>query len=484
LLAGDFNSDGKPDLAVVTSSAMGLVTGRNDTQNAVLILLGKGNGTFSSPVSYSAGPFAESANSIVAGDFNGDGKLDLAVVNAFGGAEDSSSTIGFLFGKGDGTFSEGTSVPVANLESIAAGDFNGDGKLDLAAATGAGLAILLGRGDGSFVRSATYPANQSSLVVADFNRDKILDLIAGNYYLLGNADGTFQPPVLWIGDSFPNGYIDVNVGYLVAADLNRDGRIDLAGISTLGVVSFLNISQQQPAVTVVSSASFAIGPVAPESLATAFGNGLALGTSVAPAGQPLPNMLGVTTVSVEDASGTTRPAPLLYVATGQINFLIPAGTSSGTATITITTAMLGANLVHTAQVQIAPVAPSVFTFNDEGLAAAYVTRVRPGQPQTNESLFTLQNGVPAARPIDLGPAGDKVYLILFGTGVRNAATASVSVDIEGLNAPVSYAGPQNGFEGLDQINVLLPRALVGSGDVSVVLTAAGIAANTVHLTIK
>jgi uncharacterized protein (TIGR03437 family) len=96
----------------------------------------------------------------------------------------------------------------------------------------------------------------------------------------------------------------------------------------------------------------------------------------------------------------------------------------------------------------------------------------------------LQNGIPDARPIDLGPASDKVYLILFGTGVRNAATASVSVDIEGLNAPVSYAGPQNGFEGLDQINVLLPRTLAGSGDVSVVLTAAGIAANTVHITIK
>jgi uncharacterized protein (TIGR03437 family) len=226
--------------------------------------------------------------------------------------------------------------------------------------------------------------------------------------------------IVWIGDVFPNGATDVSFSSSIAVDLNRDGKTDLAGISTRGVVSFLNISQRQPAVTVVSSASFAIGPVAPESLATAFGNDLALVTSAVPAGQALPTMLGETTVSVEDASGTTRPAPLLYVATGQVNFLIPAGTSSGTATITITTAMLGANLVHTAQVQISPVAPSLFTLNENGLAAAYVTRVRSGQPQTYEPLYTLQNGMPIAKRIDLGPAGDQVYLILYGTGVRNA----------------------------------------------------------------
>ena len=246
----------------------------------------------------------------------------------------------------------------------------------------------------------------------------------------------------------------------------------------------LNISHPQPAVTVVSAASMTIGPVAPESWTTAFGNNLALGTTATPSGQPLPTTLGETTVTAGDAAGTTRPAELLYVSPGQINFLTPADTSSGTATVTVTTKTLGSNLVHTAQVQIAPVAPSLFTLNGESLAAAYITRVRPGQPQTNEALFALQNGSVVAKPIDLGPATDQVYLVLYGTGVRNAGTGGVSVDIEGLVKPVSYAGAQNQFEGLDQINVLLPRSLAGSGDVSVVLTAAGLDANTVHIRIQ
>lgn len=260
--------------------------------------------------------------------------------------------------------------------------------------------------------------------------------------------------------------------------------MDVAGLVEFGLASFLNTSPPPSQLAVVSAATLAGGPAAPESLAIAFGKNLATGTATAIVAQPLPTTLGATSVSIRDASGTTRPARLLYVSPQQVNFLVPSGTSTGTATVTVTTERLFANLVHSTQIQIAQVAPSLFTLNSAGLAAAYLTRVRPGQPQTNESVFTFQNGSPVAKPIDLGASGDQVYLILFGTGIRNAGTGGVTVDIRGLNAPVSYAGPQGEFDGLDQINVLLPMALAGAGDVNVELTAAGIAANTVHISIK
>jgi uncharacterized protein (TIGR03437 family) len=328
-----------------------------------------------------------------------------------------------------------------------------------------------------------YPASSDYVLTGDINGDGIPDLIAGTAnggagYLLGNGDGTFQPQV----PIFTTYGAPEPIGPVAIADINRDGRVDVAATVDFGLASFLNTSPQQLAV--VSAATLTVGPAAPESLAIAFGQNLATDTGTAPVAQPLPTTLGQTTVRVQDALGTARPAPLLSVSPQQVNFLVPSGTSTGAATVTVTTERLFGNLVHSTQIQIVPVAPSLFTLNSAGLAAAYLTRVRPGQPQTNESVFTLQNGSPVAKPIDLGPPGDQVYLVLFGTGIRNAGTGGVTVDIQGLSAPVSYAGPQGEFDGLDQINVLPPAALAGDGDVKVVLTAAGVVANTVHISIQ
>jgi uncharacterized protein (TIGR03437 family) len=77
-----------------------------------------------------------------------------------------------------------------------------------------------------------------------------------------------------------------------------------------------------------------------------------------------------------------------------------------------------------------------------------------------------------------------VYLILYGTGIRNAGSGQVTVNIQGLEVPVSYGGPQTQFAGLDQVNVLLPRALAGTGVANIVLSAEGKAANTVYVSIK
>src|SRR6516164_340033 len=114
---GDFNGDGKPDLAVV-----------NSYSNNVSVLLGNGDGTFQPAVSYGTGSGTGPAF-VAVGDFNHDGKLDLAVANS------NSSNVSVLLGNGDGTFQTAVNYDVGGAPtSIAVGDFNHDGKLDLAVA--------------------------------------------------------------------------------------------------------------------------------------------------------------------------------------------------------------------------------------------------------------------------------------------------------------------------------------------------------------
>jgi uncharacterized protein (TIGR03437 family) len=169
----------------------------------------------------------------------------------------------------------------------------------------------------------------------------------------------------------------------------------------------------------------------------------------------------------------------MFVSPPQVNIETPPGTSPGLATVVLA----NASTSLLAPAQIAPVAPGLFTLNKAGLAAAYVVRVSGGA-QTIEPIFTLRNGAVAPAPIDLGPPGDQVYLSLFGTGIRNAASGGVSVRINGASAPVTHPGPQTVFRGLDQVNVQLPRQLAGSGQAGVLLTAAGCAANPAYVFFK
>jgi len=208
---GDFNGDGKPDLAVA-----------NNSSNTVSILLGNGDGTFTPAASPATGgkPY-----SVAVGDFNGDGKPDLAVANY------GSNTVSILLGNGDGTFTPAASPATgSHPDSVAVGDFNGDGKLDLAVANlfSGTVTILLGNGDGTFTPAAS-PATGThpySVAVGDFNGDGKLDLAVANRVsdnvtiLLGNGDGTFTPAASPATGTDP---ISVAVG-----DFNGDGKLDLA----------------------------------------------------------------------------------------------------------------------------------------------------------------------------------------------------------------------------------------------------------------
>jgi uncharacterized protein (TIGR03437 family) len=231
---------------------------------------------------------------------------------------------------------------------------------------------------------------------------------------------------------------------------------------------------------IVSSANPSSTAIAPGSLATANGAGLATATSGSTP-LTLATTFGGSSVSIVDSTGKTFAAPLLYVSPTQINFEFPSDVAAGTAKVTITS---GDGTKSTANVQVVAAAPGLFTLNGSGLAAAYAVRVAADGTQTPIEAYTIgSGGAIVANPISLGASTDKVYLILFGTGLPSASS-SVTVTVNGVNAPVLYAGPGGGFAGLDQFNVLLPASLAGKGNVNVQLTAGGVASNPVQVTIQ
>jgi hypothetical protein len=187
------------------------------------VLLGQGDGTFLPAQSFPAGT---GPRSVAVGDFNGDGKLDLAVADY--GYYGNGQTVSVLLGNGDGTFQAAQSFPAGTApNSVAVGDFNGDGKPDLAVANlySGTVSVLLGNGDGTFLPAVTDAAgvHPSSVAVGDFNGDGILDLAVAGYggvrVLLGNGNGTFQTTNF----SYVPGSVSVAVGRF-----NGDGFPDLA----------------------------------------------------------------------------------------------------------------------------------------------------------------------------------------------------------------------------------------------------------------
>jgi len=224
IVTGDFNADGKIDLAVANSG-----------DNTISMLFGNGDGTFTAqtPIAVGAGP-----DWLVTGDFNEDGKEDLAVVNS------GNNTVSILLGNGDGTFTLHSSPSTGGSPfAVAAGDFNSDGHLDLAV-TNSGdntVTILLGNGDGTFVTGTPLAVGSlpQVLVVGDFNEDGKLDIAVANEssssvsMLLGNGNGTFQPQAttLTAGSGFPIG--------LIAGDFNEDSHLDLAAVNATDVAILL-----------------------------------------------------------------------------------------------------------------------------------------------------------------------------------------------------------------------------------------------------
>lgn len=248
----------------------------------------------------------------------------------------------------------------------------------------------------------------------------------------------------------------------------------------------VKLTPDSPTGAVVTRAtSFVAGSVAPDSIATVFGSSLAPATETGTS-LPLPTTLASVSVKIKDSGGVERAAQLFFVSSSQINCLIPSGTSMGNATVTVTDA--GGRTIIEGKMIIDDITPGLFAANStgSGVAAAVVLRVKADGSQAYEPVARLDksNNLVAA-PIDLGPESDQVYLILYGSGIRgnsNLRDVNALYGIRGL--PVVFAGAQGGFEGLDQVNVLLPRDIPTRGEQNVELTVAGRRTNKVRINIK
>jgi len=530
LVVSDFNGDGKLDLAVT-----------NGTDGTLTILLGNGDGTFAeangSPVSVGGYGYP---TFLATGDFNGDGKPDLALIG-------SSNTVTILLGNGDGTFAVASGSPIAlanDIQSIMVGDFNGDGKLDLAAFEYNSVTILLGNGDGTFI-AAPNPTAASSWggqgVVGDFNGDGKLDLAfksGDSCYtncfvtvLLGNGDGTFNP-LLDIGNTPASDFL-----YMAGGDFNGDGIPDLAiSDGDSNTVTILQTSGGDTATATVTG----VAPVGggTHNVDASYGgdnnfNGSTSATTplttvvdaanaVSPSSGPAGTLVTITGMGFGATQGTSSVALGGFTAVTtawsntQIQAYIPNGTGPGPQSVVVTVGGLrgGGGATYTVTPWIANVTPSTgfpnssvtivgtnfgsyvsgsssITFNGVSVqttswTSSTISLILPngvttgpvvvtaytssGSPiASNAVMFTAQSGptITGVSPVS-GPVGTSVTISGGNFGTSGTVTFS------GVSAtPTTW--------GMDTIIAPVP---IGATTGPVVVTAGGIASNSYTFTVS
>jgi hypothetical protein len=331
LAVGDFNHDGIMDLAVAgEDNRPGPIE-----KGAVAVLLGKGDGNFAAPAYYDVGV----PTGMSAGDVNGDGITDLIVFTG-GGAN-----VTVLKGLGDGRFADPvtSTLPIDTTVAPAVADFNGDGKADLAFVANDGVArtigIARGMADGTFALDTRTPlpgTGVNRLVAGDFNGDGKLDLIplgSDAALLTGKGDDTFAPPMPAVVGAFPG---DGAVG-----DFDGDGHPDVAGFSAAGPVDVL---LDRPAVTL--KVDSAVAPVANSSYRVTV-------TATTATGAADPSYDGTVSFAASDASAVLPAAYQFTPADQGVHTFTVMMKSAGAQTLTVSD-QTAASVKGTARVNVLP----------------------------------------------------------------------------------------------------------------------------------
>ena len=294
------------------------------------------------------------------------------------------------------------------------------------------------------------------------------------------AHGIYNAP-----EAMPEGTLSFNAGtqsfnlveiaMLPQAQRASGFLVDNVAVTPLPLV-FTNAS----AASLVPGGSLAAG-----SLICALGPGLA-SASQAAYSFPLPATLAKTTVKVTDSLGVARAAPLYYVSSSQIDYVVPDGTAPGTATVTVTS---GGQVTASGKIAIDVVAPGLFAANGDGkgAAAASAITIAPNGTQITRPVAHCgaAQGSCVTAPIDLGAGGTEVMLVLYGTGIRGfSSLAAVSVKLGSVTAQVQSAGAIPASAGLDQVRLLIPRTLAGQGEMDLTMSVDGKTANIVRINIK
>ena len=308
-------------------------------------------------------------------------------------------------------------------------------------------------------------------------RDPYIDH-TGQFPSCGDPASACQP--LPIIDRAATDFIWQRSPYQLAG--GADGLIETAGIDYIlpywmgryyGVIAPENVH--------AGSAASGFALLAPEGIGSVFGASLNVPAQSADV-QPPPETLGGVTVTVRDLTGTARPAGLYFVSPSQVNFVVPPGVIQGTGSIDIASSG-SPDLILS--MEFNPVAPSLFTADASGKGPAAATAIAViAGTQSPLPVFSCSGSTCTTVPIVLG-IDTPVYLSLYGTGIRNRSDlSSVTCTIGGHAVPVLYAGPQNQYAGLDQVNVAVTLDLRGLGESDLVLTVGSNTTNIVRVNIQ
>jgi uncharacterized protein (TIGR03437 family) len=454
LVLADFNSDGRPDVATANfDGTVSVFLGAPASSSVQLAVLGTSSGAAANPTVGVPISFAASAPSngwdqpigtvhlLNGSTIVGSGILDSGIASI----QLTPSTAGAL-----------------TLEAQYIGDLRTTGSMS------APLSVSVAKGTQTItfppIPTYTYGAPPFSVAAtASSGLPVTITVLSGPATISGNVLTLTDEGVVTLQASQSG-----NANYLAATSVQQQFTVSAPALQVSAVLN---------------AASYAAGPVAPNSFAVLFGSNLATTTTVS----SLSTTLGGTSIQMSDASGNSGSALLCFASPAQIDLIVPSNLNPGNGSMTLKTET-GSSV--TTPISIAAVSPGLFSADASGtgVAAGNAVRVSADGTQTQLALSTC-SGTPVACtavPIDLGASSDTVYLSLYGTGIRgrSSLSAAVSATIGGVAAPVQYAGPQPNFPGLDQVNLQISPSLQGRGSVPVALVVDGISANVVTVTIQ